>query len=147
MAPVSSQTVQTVYTTLVLSAGSTVQETITSSEVVAATSSTASSTSAAGLDSGNLNSGTTSLTTSQKSTIIGAVVGVGGAILLGALAFVAWRVWGRKKPAVEDDDDLIANHPGSSGNEKASTTGDSPFRSTLDQYHSPTAPVNAASNF
>jgi len=94
-----------------------------------------------------MSSGTTGLTTSQKNTVIGVVVGVGGAILLGALAFVAWRVWGRKKPTVDDDDDLMAAHPGSSGHEKASTTGESPFRSTLDQYHSPTAPVNAASNF
>lgn len=120
---------------------------ITSSTVIAMTSSTASSTSTAGLDSGNMSSGSTGLTTSQKNSIIGAVVGVGGAILVGALAVVAWRVWGRKKPVLEDDDDLMANHPGSSGNEKASTTAESPFRSTLDQYHSPTAPVNAASNF
>jgi len=49
---------------------------------------------------------------------------------------------------VEDDVDLIGGHsvPGSGGGEKAAT-GDSPFRSTLDQYHSPTGPVNAASNF
>ena len=138
---------QTVYTTLVLSGSNTIQEVITSSAVIPMTSSTAASTSAAGLNSGDMGSGSTGLTTTQKNTIIGTVVGVGGAILLGALAAVAWRVWGRKKSAVEDDDDLMANHPGSSGNEKASTTGDSPFRSTLDQYHSPTAPVNAASNF
>ena len=73
--------------------------------------------------------------------------GVGGAILLGGLALVAWRMRSRKRRAVEDDDDLMGSVPGSAGQEKGTGVGDSPFRSTLDQYHAPTGPVNASSNF
>lgn len=82
----------------------------------------------------------------QKNTIIGAVVGVGGALLLGALAFVAWRIWGKKKNNGDDDDDLMGNN--GRGHEQTSSVGDnSPFKSTLDQYHNPAGRVNAASNF
>lgn len=93
------------------------------------------------------NSGSPGLTGGQKSIIGGVVGGVGGAILLGGLAVVAWRIWGRKRRAVDDDDDLMGSVPGSAGQEKGNGVGDSPFRSTLDQYHNPTGPVNAASNF
>ena len=69
--------------------------------------------------------------------------GIGGAILLGGLAVVAWRIWGRKKRTSADDDDIMGSIPGSSGREKRSSASD-PFRSNLDQTH---APVNTASNF
>ena len=79
------------------------------------------------------------------------VVGIGGAIILGGLAVVAWRIWGRKRHAGDDDNDLMDSHPGSSSHEKTSSVNDnSPFKSTLDQYHtphSPPGPVNTASNF
>ena len=76
------------------------------------------------------------------------MVGVGGAIVLGGLALVAWRVWGRRKTTTDDDDDLIGTGLGSGAHEKTSTaTDNSPFRSTLDQYHNPTGTVNTASNF
>jgi hypothetical protein len=79
------------------------------------------------------------------------VCGVGGAILIGGIAFVAWRVWGRNRNHNDhDEDDLMSagTAVGSNSREKApspSSTG-TPFRSTLDQYHNP-GPVNAASNF
>jgi len=77
------------------------------------------------------------------------VVGIGGAILVGGLAVVAYRIWGRKREDV-DDDDLMAQPPGSSDKEQASSFGGSstlnPFKKTLDQYHNP-GPVNTASNF
>ena len=79
------------------------------------------------------------------------VVGIGGAIILGGLAVVAWRIWGRKRHVGDDDNDLMDSHPGSSSHEKTSSVNDnSPFKSTLDQYHTPhgpPGPVNTASNF
>lgn len=80
---------------------------------------------------------------STKGTIIGVVVGIGGAILLGALAVVAWRIWGRKGK-IDDEDDMFGNAP--EERKTSSISGQSPFKSTLDQYHNP-GPVNTASNF
>lgn len=80
--------------------------------------------------------------------IIGVVVGVGGAIVVGVLAVVAWRIWGRRGDThgADDDDDLInGTAVGSASREKAPSPS-TPFRATLDQYHNP-GPVNAASNF
>jgi hypothetical protein len=72
------------------------------------------------------------------------VVGVGGAILIGALAVVAWRIWGKKRHNA-DEDDLY--DPNSTFKDKSSSgSSANPFKSTLDQYHNP-APVNTASNF
>lgn len=77
------------------------------------------------------------------------VVGVGGAILVGGLALVIWRI-NKKRNAQygDDDDDLMSGTAvGSGPREKAPSPGmgGTPFKSTLDQYH--TGPVNAASNF
>jgi hypothetical protein len=89
------------------------------------------------------------LSSSEKKTIIGVVVGIGGAILVGGLAIVAWRIWGRKRNN-SDHDDLMDNPPGSSGKEMGSASSGSvplnPFKKTLDQYHNPGL-VNTASNF
>lgn len=120
---------------------------ITTSALVAVTADPSQSTGAPSLGSGGGGSGSSGLSASSKSVIIGVVVGVGGAILLGGLAFVAWRIWGRKKQSVDEDDDLMHSNTGSSGREKSSGAGGSnPFRATLDQYHTP-GPVNTASNF
>jgi predicted negative regulator of RcsB-dependent stress response len=82
------------------------------------------------------------MSTKTRNTIIGVVVGVGGAIVLGALALVAWRIWGRKKQA-EENDGLMAYDNGYSGAEKSepshspstSTSQRNPFQSTLENYH------------
>lgn len=78
------------------------------------------------------------------------MVGVGGAALLAGVAFVAWRVWGRKRHEDTDEDDLMnaGTAVGANAREKAPSpgAGTTPFKSTLDQYHNP-GPVNAASNF
>ncbi|UPK91079.1 hypothetical protein LCI18_002014 [Fusarium solani-melongenae] len=102
-----------------------------------------------------------------RNTVIGVVVGVGGAIVVGALAVVAWRIWGRKKHNDEADGLMDFNEtnnssghginstngayhavektePGSIGS--AGAPGRSPFQATLDNYHQPTQ-VNASSNF
>jgi hypothetical protein len=88
------------------------------------------------------------MTAETRNTIIGVVVGVGGAIILGGLAFVAWRIWGRKKAAEENDD--LMDYPSTTGGEKPDTgnsmSGRTPFQSTLESYHAPTQ-VNPAANF
>jgi hypothetical protein len=84
-----------------------------------------------------------------RSTIIGVVVGLGGAVLLGGLAVVAYRIWGRKKSGQDTDDYYDQSRP-STGLEKvggSSGSGSSnPFKSTLESYHTP-AKLNASSNF
>lgn len=98
--------------------------------------------------------GSSGMSSKTRNTIIGVVVGVGGAIVLGALGIVAWRIWGRKKQA-EENDGLMAYDNGYSGSAEksepshspsASTSRRDPFQSTLENYHQPT-PVNASSNF
>jgi len=83
-----------------------------------------------------------------RNTIIGVVVGVGGAIVLGGLAFVAFRIWGRKKHQ-EESDELMDYHSTGTA-EKTDTSGSqvgrTPFQSTLESYHAP-GQVNTASNF
>lgn len=82
-----------------------------------------------------------------RNTVIGVVVGVGGAIILGGLALVAWRIWGRKKHQDENDGlmdygSAIESKPETGG----SLTSRTPFQSTLESYHAPTN-VNTAANF
>lgn len=91
------------------------------------------------------------MSSKTKSTVIGVVVGIGGAILLGGLAIVAWRIWGRKK-SEDDGDDLMAySRPETSGHEKSGSSSaagtSNPFQSTLENYHNPAKQVNASSNF
>lgn len=91
------------------------------------------------------------MSSQTRNTVIGVVVGVGGAIVLGALGFVAWRIWGKKKQAEENDGLMEYNNQ--YGNEAKvevgsaqGSTGRTPFQSTLESYHAPSQ-VNASSNF
>lgn len=102
------------------------------------------------------------MSANTRNIVIGVVVGVGGAILLGALGVVAWRIRNRKK-AAEENDGLMGDYnagysqmdksepPSSAAGTNLSSTGAgagrSPFQSTLENYHQPTQPVNASSNF
>lgn len=88
--------------------------------------------------------GSGGLSDTAKKTIGGVVGGIGGALLLAGLAYTAWRVWGKKKNL--HDEDLY--DPNTNQDKLSATTGsdNTPFRSTLDQYHQP-GPVNTASNF
>jgi hypothetical protein len=90
---------------------------------------------------------TSGMSTQTRNTVIGVVVGVGGAIILGGLALVAWRIWGRKRHQEENDGlmdygSAIESKPESGG----SMAGRTPFQSTLESYHAPTQ-VNTAANF
>ncbi|KAG8408819.1 hypothetical protein J3458_019834 [Metarhizium acridum] len=115
-------------------------------------SSTTRTTSTPGLTSGD--GETTGMSTKTRNTVIGVVVGVGGAIVLGALGLVAWRIWGRKKHS-EENDGLMAYDMSATGgmekSERGSSAGGahtqrSPFQSTLENYHQP-GQVNPSSNF
>ncbi|KAF2441405.1 hypothetical protein P171DRAFT_523418 [Karstenula rhodostoma CBS 690.94] len=85
------------------------------------------------------------LSSTNKSIIGGVVGGVGGAILLGGIALVCWRMWGKKKRVTEDDADLMAGTGSALGDKTQSSA--SPFQSNLEQYHNPGGRPNAAANF
>jgi len=79
------------------------------------------------------------LSTSQRNTIIGVVVGVGGAILNGAIALVFLRL--RRKRSEKDDDDL-----GIAGTSEIGYGGSEQSR-VAEMYSKPQGPVNQAANF
>ncbi|KAL8745600.1 MAG: hypothetical protein Q9190_002283 [Brigantiaea leucoxantha] len=144
--PVSSRT-QRITTTITRVSGSSTQTGVVTTTGLVAVPASSSATSSPKLDSNDGNSGSSGLDSSQKRIVIGVVVGVGGALLLGGLAVVAWRIWGRRRHDAGEENDLMDSQLGSSGEKRSSVSGQSPFRSTLDQYHNPAGPVNTASNF
>ncbi|KAK3690669.1 hypothetical protein LTR37_019037 [Vermiconidia calcicola] len=77
------------------------------------------------------------LSDSAKNIIGGVVGGVGGALLIGGLAFVAWRLWGKKKQAAQQDDII-------SGQKRESTMT---YNNSESRYTNPNGAVNTASNF
>lgn len=87
-----------------------------------------------------------------RNVVIGVVVGVGGAIIIGVLAFVLLRIRNRKRAAEAPDsyatmqpmDKPDSPHAPSGGH--MGTGPRNPFQSTLETYHAPTH-VNASSNF
>lgn len=86
------------------------------------------------------------MSTKTKNTVIGVVVGVGGAIILAGLFVVAWRIWGRRKNE-DESDGLMGFRSDGLGEKPGSAAGAAnPFQSTLEQYHNPRN-VNASSNF
>ncbi|KAK3722749.1 hypothetical protein LTR37_002321 [Vermiconidia calcicola] len=77
------------------------------------------------------------LSDNAKNIIGGVVGGVGGALLIGGLAFVAWRLWGKKKQAAQQDDII-------SGQKRESTMT---YNNSESRYTNPNGAVNTASNF
>lgn len=90
------------------------------------------------------------MSTQTRNTVIGVVVGIGGAIILIGLGLVVWRVWGRKRTPEETDGLMDSYHTPYRQAEKTEMGGTAnsrtPFQSTLESYHAP-ANVNTASNF
>ncbi|KGQ07341.1 hypothetical protein BB8028_0005g08190 [Beauveria bassiana] len=114
-------------------------------------SSTTKSTSTPDLNS-EKDGATSGMPTKTRNTVIGVVVGIGGAILLGAAGMVAYRIWGRKKHS-EETDGLMSYDLSTNGYEKhepsnsiSSGNQRTPFQSTLENYHQPSN-VNASANF
>ena len=119
--------------------------TSTGQEVLTSTTGMATTTRALGTQgTGGASSGVLS---DKNKTVIGGVVGgVGGALLLGGIALVCWRMWGKKKSRVtEDDADLMAGTGSALGDKPQN--GSTPFQSNLEQYHNPGGRPNAAANF
>lgn len=95
------------------------------------------------------NNGSEGLKPATRNTIIGAVLGVGGALLVGGLVIFAWRLRKRRVNPV-DEDDLMRRDgsPLAAGRDKRTASPEeSPFKATLDQYHKPPGAVNTSSNF
>ena len=105
------------------------------SEEASATSGSSSSTSSAEADNSDKNS-SGGLSTKNRNIIIGVVVGVGGFLLLLGVAFVCWRIWGRRSG--------ISSGRGSRIDKPLDENSDA-FRANIDQYHAPRP--NAAANF
>lgn len=145
------------------SSATTTAEPVTSTSIIVVTATDGSvssstavsvSTPTAGLNESSSSSGSSGMSDQTRKTIIGVVVGVGGAIVLAVAGLFAWRIWGRKK-ANEENDGLMSYNNGAEGksevgglNAGSTQTGAarSPFQSTLESYHAPSN-VNASSNF
>jgi hypothetical protein len=146
---VTSQTQSYTTTVVTVTGGSTFSSVITTDKVVASTTGYATATVSPSVQNGSgSGDGSSGLSSSSKKIIGGVVGGIGGAILVGAIAVVAWRLWGRKhhKVATEDDDIFVGTND-SVMREKAAGNASTPFRSNLEQYHNPNGAVNTASNF
>lgn len=94
-----------------------------------------------------------------KTTVIGVVCGVGGAILLAAVFFLWWKWSSRRKQraAIDDGDELVGMNAfqpsGMGASEKAGAAGGQGqgglFKDNLESYHAPVnqRPANAGTNF
>jgi len=147
-APVVETTpVESAVTVVKTVSGSTYTYTTESQTSSATSSGSSKSTNPASLNDENGSS--SRMTTKTKNTVIGVVVGIGGAVVLGGLLIVAWRIWGRGKRT--DDDDGLMGFRSSAANDSheksGSASGTTPFQSTLENYHNPAKQVNASSNF
>ncbi len=89
---------------------------------------------------------------SKTAALVGGIAGgIGGAIVLAALAVVAWRIWGRRRADHDEgvDSMLMTSdyrlHP---EKDTPSTAGsNNRFQTNLESYHNPVGNLNASSNF
>lgn len=140
---VSTEVAASTVLVTVIDNGSTAVQTSVGSRTIEHTTGSVVETSLANSQSNNNGGG--GLSSTNKSIIGGVVGGVGGAILLGGIALVCWRMWGKKKRVSEDDADLMAGTGSALGDKSHSSA--SPFQSNLEQYHNPGGRPNAAANF
>ncbi|KAF1964978.1 hypothetical protein BU23DRAFT_40523 [Bimuria novae-zelandiae CBS 107.79] len=140
---VSTEIAATTTVVTFVSQGQTIQQTSVGSRTVEHTTGAVTETALTNVGAGN-GGGSSGLSSEKKAIIGGVIGGVGGAILLGGIAIVCWRMWGKKKRVSEDDADLMAG-TGAALGDKSSTTN--PFQSNLEQYHNPGGRPNAAANF
>ena len=137
--------IQTTYITVSTSSdGQVFSSTVTSASVVSSTTGYATYTTTPGLVSDNSSGGAIGLSQGDKNIIGGVVGGIGGAILLGGIALVFFRLYRRRRRTEEDEDMASA---GSLNREKASSgTLTTDAEDPLQRYQQP-GKVNAAQNF
>jgi len=105
------------------------------------------------------------MASSTKAIIGGVIGGIAGALALGALGLVAWRLWGRKDHHNDEDDDLMSSGYSSNGEKplsrgsmgtmgtmgpSASNGGlmtNSGYSSVENRYQAPHLQHNTAQNF
>lgn len=116
--------------------------------VSSSTTGYATSTLSPTLNGSSDNSGS-ELSSASKRIIGGVVGGIGGVIVLGAIAIVLWRLYGKKRRHADGDDydDLASSAADDYKEKKGRRASALPFRNNLEQYHSPSAQINTASNF
>ena len=99
--------------------------TSTSTQVVAAALASAISSGSPRVNGSGGGSGSSGLSPKTKSVVGGVVGGVGGAILLGGLAIVFWRVWGKTRRSRNVENDFV--DPQAGAEKTSSISGISPF--------------------
>ncbi|KAF1820192.1 uncharacterized protein K489DRAFT_372714 [Dissoconium aciculare CBS 342.82] len=157
---VGSATVASVYTSFYVgSDGKSTSAVLTTSRVLSSTTGFATATILPALQNSGDGDGNGSLSPMSRSVIGGVVGGIGGAILLGGLAIVAWRLWGKKKSQRESltQEDYLnqGRSDYSRGNSFGAEKRISPLSSSYggmspgaaSTYTNPNGKVNTASNF
>ena len=102
----------------------------------------------------------TGMSKQTKTTVIGVVCGVGGAIILAAAFFLWWKWSSRRKQraAIDDGDELVGMNAfqpsgmGSTSEKHGAMAGGGQgglFKDNLESYHAPASqrPANAGTNF
>ncbi|KAI7621613.1 hypothetical protein KC346_g3568 [Hortaea werneckii] len=156
---VAEQTLPQTYTSYWTSDGTAYSSVITTGGVVTSTTGYATATVEPSLRNGGGDG--TNLSTSSKKILGGVLGGVGGAILIGGIAFVCWRLWGKKhKPdLLPQEDEMLDSRDDSISREKVrrgsnglpldvglgGSDGGDPMEE--EGYRNPNGRVNAASNF
>jgi hypothetical protein len=133
---------QSTYTSYWTSDGQVFSKLVTTGIVYSSTTGFATATLTPSLQNGG-GSGS-NLSTSSKKIVGGVVGGIGGAILIGGIALVAWRLWGKKKRQAVAQDDFLDSRDDSIRREKRESQG---LQGAPDTYRNPNGPVNTASNF
>ena len=141
----ASETVPTTSTSFWTSDGTVHSSVITTNKLVASTTGFATSTISPTLQDGG--SGGSSLSDSSKKIIGGVVGGVGGAILVGGLALVAWRLWGKKKRQQIPHDDFMDSTNDSIHKDHRTSGPPGAAMAAVGDYRNPNGSVNTASNF
>ncbi|KAK0313545.1 hypothetical protein LTR29_017147 [Friedmanniomyces endolithicus] len=136
----AEETLPSTYTSYWTSDGSVYSSLVTTDRIVTSTTGFATATLTPALQNGG-GSGS-NLSTSSKSIVGGVVGGIGGAVLIGGIAVVAWRLWGRKRRVDSGEDgrdEMLDSRDDSIRREKIGLQ--------QGRYGNPGGPVTASSNF
>ena len=134
-------TSRSVYTSYWTSDGQVYSTVVTENRVYSSTTGFATATINPSLANGGGDG--SNLSDNAKRVIGGVVGGIGGAILIGGLAFVAWRLWGKKKAQREEPDEVW----GGSRPDSIETAKRSSGMGAYETYSNPNGAINTSSNF